>query len=171
MTVNHATVRVFFGVVALCAGAARVSPAQQSPREGTFAGSWQLEGEAKKVAADGEEVFLFRADGPVRLTTSTGMQREFASECVGTSDNETGGVGRCVWTDADGDRLVLSMAGEIIGPAGTFRESRGQVQSGTGKYQGAQGDYVADWLFLESTIEPGKITARGTELKGAWKRP
>jgi hypothetical protein len=45
------------------------------------------------------------------------------------------------------------------------------VTGGTGKYVGLEGDYVADWLFVASQLEKGKVTGHGTKLKGTWRRP
>lgn len=151
-------------------GPVALAETQPVERQGTFDGNWQLVGEAKTVETGGESVILLRASGPVSVTGSGGMKTSFTSECVGASDGETGGAGRCVWTDEDGDQLFLSLAGEIIGPAGTFRETRGSVTGGTGKYVGLEGDYVADWLFVPSQLEKGKVSAHGTKLKGSWRR-
>jgi len=141
-------------------------------REGTFEGHWKVEGTTESLEMDGGKVSIYRVEGSVKITNSaSGMAREFQSRCVGVSDEETGGIGRCVWTDADGDGLFLELSGEIIGPAGTTRDALGIVVGGTGKYVGLEGSFEAEFLFWESVLDEGKITFRDTSFKGSWKLP
>ena len=141
-------------------------------REGTFEGHWKVEGTTESLEMDGGKVSIYRVEGPVKITnSSSGIAREFQSSCVGVSDEETGGIGRCVWTDADGDGLFLELSGEIIGPAGTTRDALGIVVGGTGKYVGLEGSFEAEFLFWESVLDEGKITFRDTSFKGSWKLP
>lgn len=148
------------------------SRADDLAREGTFEGNWDVEGTTESLEMDGVRVAVYRVEGPVKITnSSSGMAREFQSSCVGVSDEETGGIGRCVWADADGEGLFLELSGEIVGPAGTTREAVGIVVGGTGKYAGLQGGFEAEFLFWESVLDEGKITFRDTSFKGSWKIP
>jgi hypothetical protein len=141
-------------------------------KEGSFEGNWNLEGTAETVEMEGKEVSVYRVEGPVKITnSSSGMKRHFHSRCVGVSDEKTGGVGRCIWEDEDGEGLFLQLAGTIVGSTGTSRESDGIVVGGTGKYEGIAGAFKVDWLFLESAFEAGKITARDTNFTGSWILP
>jgi hypothetical protein len=73
--------------------------------------------------------------------------------------------------DADEDALFLEVGGSIIGPAGTSREAVGYVAGGTGKYAGVEGEFMADFLFLDSVLNPGTVTLRDTKFTGSWRRP
>lgn len=158
-------------VLAMLAPAAP-GAAEDLAKEGTFEGNWDVDGTTESLEMDGGKVSIYRVEGSVKITnSSSGMAREFQSRCVGVSDEETGGIGRCVWTDADGDGLFLELSGEIIGPAGTTRDAVGIVVGGTGKYVGLEGSFEAEFLFWESVLDEGKITFRDTSFKGSWKRP
>lgn len=143
--------------------------AQDLERQGTFEGKWTLEGRLGTMDVDGHEVQVMRVEGPVTVETTGGLRTAFESDCVGVADGEAGGTGRCIWTDADGDAITMDMEGRIIGPAGTFREAKGVITGGTGKYAKLEGEYQLDWLFIESSIEPGKVLGRGTKLEGTWR--
>jgi len=143
--------------------------AQELAREGTFQGNWTLEGRTSTIEIDGHEVNVMRVQGPVTVQTTGGLRTAFESDCVGISDGEAGGTGRCVWTDQDGDAISMDLEGRVIGPAGTFREARGVITGGTGKYEKLQGEYQLDWLFIDSAIEPGKVMGKGTKLTGTWR--
>ncbi len=146
--------------------------AEDFAKEGTFEGHWKVEGTTESLEMDGAKVSVYRVEGPVKITnSSSGMAREFQSSCVGVSDEETGGLGRCVWADGDGDGLFLELSGEIVGPAGTTRDAVGIVVGGTGKYAGLEGGFEAEFLFWESVLDEGKITFRDTSFKGSWKLP
>ena len=146
--------------------------AEDLAKEGTFEGNWDVDGTTESLEMDGGKLSIYRVEGSVEITnSSSGMAREFQSRCVGVSDEETGGIGRCVWTDADGDGLFLELSGEIVGPAGTARDAVGVVVGGTGRYVGLVGSFEAEFLFLESVLDEGKITFRDTSFKGSWKRP
>ncbi len=157
--------------VCLCSAVVLGQPSELA-KEGTFEGNWDVEGTTESMEIDDGQISIYRVEGPVKITnSSSGLAREFSSRCVGVSDEETGGIGRCVWVDSAGESLFLELSGEIIGPMGTTREAVGIVIGGTGKYAGLQGEFEADFLFWESVLEPGKITLRNTSFKGSWKLP
>ena len=148
------------------------SLAEELAKEGTFEGNWEVEGTTESLEMDDGKVSVYRVEGPAKITNAdTGMAREFQTRCVGVSDEETGGIGRCAWTDSDGDGLFLELSGEIVGPAGTTRDAVGIVVGGTGKYAGLAGGFEAEFLFWESALDEGKITFRNTSFKGSWRRP
>jgi len=157
--------------VCLCSAVVLGQPSELA-KEGTFEGNWDVEGTTESMEIDDGQISIYRVEGPVEITnSSSGLAREFSSRCVGVSDEETGGIGRCVWVDSAGESLFLELSGEIIGPMGTTREAVGIVIGGTGKYAGLQGEFEADFLFWESVLKPGKITLRNTSFKGSWKLP
>ena len=141
------------------------------PREGTFEANWSLEGHKRRVDLDGEVVSTYRLKGTVDVERSDGLSRSFESICVGVSDEETGGIARCAWTDADGDSVIVDFVGRIVGPMGTSREATGAIVGGTGEYEGILGLVATEWLFWESAFEDGKITGRDTRTTGSWKFP
>ena len=146
--------------------------AEELAKEGTFEGNWDVEGTTESLEMDEGQISVYRIEGSVKITnSSSGLAREFQARCVGVSDEETGGIGRCVWMDADGDGLFLELSGEIVGPAGTTRDAVGVVVGGTGKYVGLEGAFEAEFLFWESVLQEGKILLRDTSFKGSWKRP
>jgi hypothetical protein len=144
---------------------------EEVAKEGTFEGDWALKGTARSIEVDGKEVALFRIGGPVKVRSSGGLATEFQALCIGVSDKQTGGVGRCVWTDDAGDMVFMELSGSIVGPMGTSREAEGTVIGGTGRYQGLEGSYHIDWLFVESHFDDSKFKGYVTKLEGSWKRP
>jgi len=114
---------------------------------------------------------LYRVEGPVTVRSSGGLATQFEAQCVGVSDQQTGGVARCVWTDEAGEKIFMELSGSIVGPMGTSREAEGPVIGGTGRYQGIEGSYHIDWLFVESRLDDGKFKGFVTKLTGSWKRP
>ena len=168
---SQAIVRFVAMCLCLCSAVVLAQPSELA-KEGTFEGNWDVEGSTESMEMDDGQISIYRVTGPVEITnSSSGLAREFQSRCVGVSDEETGGIGRCVWVDTAGESLFLELSGEIIGPMGTTREAVGIVVGGTGKYAGLQGDFEADFLFWESALEDGKITLRNTSFKGSWNLP
>lgn len=149
------------------AGAAGDEP----PREGTFEGDWALSGTARPVEVGSATVVLSRLEGPVTLRSAGGLARKFDAVCNSVSDQKTGGVGRCTWTDEAGDTLLLELSGTILGPAGTVREARGSVIGGTGRYAAVEGEFRVDWLFVDSVLDDERFKGYVSKLEGHWKRP
>ena len=139
--------------------------------EGTFKGDWSLKGTSRPIEVDAEKVVLVRVEGPVKLVSSSGLATAFDALCVGASDQQTGGVARCVWTDQEGEKIFLELSSSIVGPMGTAREAEGTVIGGTGRYRGIEGSFHVDWLFIESHFDDSKFQGYVTKLEGSWKRP
>ena len=95
--------------------------------EGTFEATWSLEGSRESIEIEGEPISAYVLTGEVFVRRSDGLLGKFASVCTGVSDDKTGGAGRCTWTDADGDDVLLLFTGKIIGTMGTTRESEGTM--------------------------------------------
>lgn len=140
-------------------------------KEGTFEATWSLEGTRRPVELEGKAVAAYRLSGEVKIRRSDGLSSEFESACAGVSDEQTGGMARCTWTDGDGDEVYLLFVGKIVGPMGTVREAEGKIVGGSGKYDGLEGWVETEWLFWESAFEEGKVTGRDTKTTGAWRRP
>jgi len=145
--------------------------ADKLPGEGTFSGSWRLAGKVEPTKVGDATVNLAHVQGKVTLETPGGLSREFDGTCNGVSDKKTGGVARCVWTDAKGDQVVIALEGSILGSAGTVRDAKGRVIGGTGRYAGIEGEIHLDWLFVESGQNDQRFEGYVTKLQGSWKRP
>lgn len=171
MTTPRPTIRrVFMLTLAVLVTIAPL-PATEVADEGTFEANWSLEGTQESVVLAGKSVAAYRLTGKVKVRVSDGLATEFASICAGISDQETGGMARCIWTDGEGAEIYLQLTGKIIGSMGTSRETQGKITGGTGRYEGLEGWVDTDWLFWESAFEEGKITARDTKTRGGWRRP
>src|SRR3954452_9954680 len=120
------------------------APADKLPSEGTFSGSWHLAGKVEPTKVGDVTVTVAHVQGKVTLESPGGLAREFDGVCNAVSDKKTGGTGRCVWTDAKGDEVVLAVEGSILGSAGTVREAKGRVIGGTGRYAGIEGEIHLD---------------------------
>lgn len=145
--------------------------ARKLARDGTFEGHWTFRGMSRDIEVNSNPMTAFRFTGPVKIRPDGGMPTQFESYCVGISDPEAGGIGRCRWTDEHGDTIFLVMRGGAVGPVGTSRESSGRIQGGTGRYEGLQGEVEIEWLFLDSKLEEGKILGQDTKMTGHWKGP
>ena len=115
---------------------AAVGQASEVAREGTFSANWELNGSTESVELDGKSMSVYRLGGTVDIRRSDGLSTEFESTCSGVSDEETGGMARCTWTDGDGDAIFLRFTGRIIGSMGNTREAEGTILGGLGKYEG-----------------------------------
>lgn len=169
--VEHRFLRTVAVATTLLFATAGLSAASEVADEGTFEATWSLDGSRQAIELDGEPMAAYRMTGPVKVRKSDGLATEFASVCAGVSNEKTGGMARCTWTDDQGDEIYLELTGKILGPMGTSRESEGKVVGGTGRYAGLEGWISTDWLFWESAFDEGKISGRDTETRGGWRRP
>ena len=140
-------------------------------REGTFEGNWSVKGTTHPVEASGRTMALVRVEGRVTVRSSGGLATQFGAECVAVSDKVTGGVGRCVWTDEAGEKIFFEIGGSVVGPMGTSRDARGRVIGGTGRYEGIEGSWDLEWLFVDSALDDTRFKGYVTKLEGRWKRP
>ena len=161
---------ILLPAVLLVSMSAALLLAQEVAKEGSFTGSWSVSGTSKSVDMDGGSAQLMEVKGPVQLRSQGGLAREFDAECVAVRREGLGSIGRCSWTDADGDQIFIEIAGTIVGPAGTARDSEGEVVGGTGKYEGMEGAYHTEWLFIDSRFD-SKVIGRDTKTEGTWRRP
>ena len=164
------TLRPTLFLLAIVLAIISVAPAQAAD-DGTFEATWSLEGTRESVVLGGKSVAAYRLTGPVKIRTGEGMAREFSTVCTGVSNEETGGMARCTWTDDEGGEIFLELTGKIIGTMGTSRETQGKIAGGTGRYEGLEGWIDTDWLFWESALEEKTVKARDTDTRGGWRRP
>ncbi len=139
------------------------------PAEGwrAFEGSWSVSGRRQVVAIEGGAVAaIVEISGAVVLTKGEGLGRGFRGEAIGFDDGQGVSVGRCVWTDANGDRLFSRLKGE---PLQTGKRVVGTITGGTGRYAGLEGEYSLVWQYVVPS-EDGLIQGRGVRLEGRVRR-
>jgi hypothetical protein len=146
-------------------GAGEGAPPNEEWR--AFEGTWSASGRRQVVAVEGGAVAaIVEISGAVVLTAGEGLSRGFRGEAIGFDDGQDVSVGRCVWTDENGDRIFSRLKGE---PLQTGRRIAGTVTGGTGRYAGMEGEYSFTWQYLV-TAEEGAIQGRAIDLKGRVRR-
>jgi hypothetical protein len=75
-------------------------------------------------------------------------------------------VGRCVWTDENGDHLFSRLKGE---PLVTGKRLLGTVTGGTGRYASLEGEYAFTWQYVLAA-EDGLLQGRAVGLAGRVRR-
>ncbi len=128
-----------------------------------FEGNWSASGQVHSMAIDSSNTAVVLAvSGPVFLSRTGGMSRGFSGAAIAFDDGEGASVGRAVWTDERGDRLVSRLQGQSFGSGGRFS---GTFTGGTGRYSGATGDYTFAWQYVVKTPDGG-IQGRTVGLTG-----
>jgi hypothetical protein len=140
-----------------------------TPADGwrAFAGTWSATGVRQAVTVErGEEAAVVDVSGAVVLTNGEGLGRGFSGRAIGYDDGEGRSSGRCVWTDANGDRLFSRIEGE---PLQAGRRLTGTITGGTGRYDGLEGEYSFTWQYVSSSVD-GSIQGRAVGLAGRVRR-
>lgn len=146
-------------------GAGEGAPSPEAWR--AFEGTWSASGRRQVVAVEGGAVAaVVELSGAVVLTAGEGLSRGFRGEAIGFDDGQDVSVGRCVWTDENGDRVFSRLKGE---PLQKGRRLVGTVTGGTGRYAGLEGEYSFTWQYLVPA-EEGAIQGRAVDLKGRVRR-
>ena len=149
----------------LLAAACDQGPAAVAPSDGwiTFDGSWTAAGTRRTLDLGvGQRAAVFDLSGAVVVTSSSQKITGFRADAIGFSDSRTGVVGRCIWTDEHGDKVFSEIKGGALG-AGNRIE--GTFTGGTGRFEGATGDYVLQWQYVVES-EDGTVGGRAIGLKG-----
>jgi hypothetical protein len=145
------------------AGARQEPAVPWSPFEGT----WSASGRRQTVAVEGGgAAAVVEVSGAVVLTQGEGLSRGFRGEAIGFDDGEGLSLGRCVWTDENGDRLFSRLKGE---PLQSGRLLVGTITGGSGRYAGLEGEYSFTWQYVVPT-EQGAIHGRAVGLEGRVRR-
>ena len=138
----------------------------QTPAAGsirTFRGTWSATGQRQALPTEtGQPAAVVRISGAVVLEDASGLSSGFRGEAIGFDDGRTLSVGRAVWTDSRGDRIFSELKGE---PLQTGRRVAGTITGGTGRYDGAIGDYELTWQYVVSA-EGETVQGRATDLRG-----
>lgn len=149
------------GLVLALAGGLAASAAE--PEWRAIAGSWSVSGHRQALPVEGgAEAAIVDVSGAVLLSTGDGLSRGFQGRAVGFGDGQGPVVGRCVWTDENGDRIFSRLQGEALG---TGRRLVGTITGGTGRYSGLEGEYTLVWQYVVPD-EDGRLQARAAKLTG-----
>jgi hypothetical protein len=133
----------------------------------SFEGTWSATGRRQVVAVEGGAVAaIVEISGAVVITSGEGLGRGFRGEAITFDDGQGLSVGRCVWTDAHGDRLFSRLKGE---PLQTGKRLVGTITGGTGRYTGLEGEYSFAWQYVVPA-EDGLIQGRSVGLQGRVRR-
>jgi len=128
-----------------------------------FEGSWNAAGTRQTIALGAErKASIVQLQGTMLLTGADRPGVGFRAEVIALTDNNTGLVGRSVWTDERGDQVFSELKGE-----GTAERNRitGTILGGTGRYGGVTGSYEFAWQYVIESDE-GSIQGRAVGLKG-----
>ena len=128
-----------------------------------FGGSWNATGRRHTIAMGGDRrAALLDLRGSLLLAGPGRPGAGFGAEAIVLADNETGMIGRAVWTDEDGNHVYSELRGD-----GTQRGNRiaGTIVGGTGRFAGATGTYSFSWQFVLEA-EDGTVQGRTLELAG-----
>lgn len=159
---------VGFLAMLLCASTASLAALQNT---GTFKGSWTATGTAQTLdLGESRSASILRLRGTIVAESTGGLARALQSDCVGLrlQDGDMSGIGRCVWTDSDGDRVFSEVTGAL---AGEVSKVHGLFVGGTGKYTGLEGAYELKWRYFRGVEEEGTIHGYSASLTGSWKLP
>lgn len=133
----------------------------------SFAGSWSASGRRETVAVEGGVVAAIASiSGAVVLTAGEGLSRGFRGEAIGFEDGQGLSVGRCVWTDENGDRIFSRLKSDPLQGGKRFF---GTITGGTGRYAGLEGEYSFSWQYY-LPAEEGLIQGRTVDLAGRVRR-
>jgi hypothetical protein len=128
-----------------------------------FEGTWNAAGTRRTISlGDGRSSSVVELKGTMLLTGPGRPDVGFLSDTVALVDSSTGLVGRCVWTDENGDQVFSELTGQ---GAKTNNHLEGTIIGGTGRYAAANGTYGFSWQYVVEA-EDGSIQGRAVELKG-----
>ncbi len=144
--------------------------AQEIPRSGAFEGRWEVVGKAMKIdLGAARTVSIAKFEGAVVLEGNVqGLARGFRAACVGMQDQSTGGAGRCVWKDRFDDEIWSEIESRSTGSS---RSSHGKFVGGTGKFEGIEGEFTFDWVYMTPANEEGVVRGYSTRVSGRWQLP
>lgn len=151
---------------ALAAAACAPRAEAPSPELGgwrEFEGTWNAAGTRRTIPlGDGRTSSIVQLKGTMLLAGPGRPGVGFLCEAIGLTDSASGLVGRCVWTDANGDQVFSELTGE--GTAAS-NHVEGTIVGGTGRYAGANGTYAFSWQYVVEA-EDGAVQGRAVGLAG-----
>ena len=147
----------------------RSQPPESLPADAwrAFEGSWTASGtrHTLRLGAD-HQASIVSVNGTMLLTGGARPGVGFRAEAIAFSDDRHGMVGRAVWTDERGDQVFSELKGERVI---TGNRITGTITGGTGRYEGAVGEYGFQWQYVMEA-EEGTIQGRAIGLKGRVRR-
>jgi hypothetical protein len=139
------------------------------PKQGTFKVRHKVSGSVEELPfGTGRTVSIFHLEGTVEAQREGGPMRDMNCDCLGLMDSKTGNVGRCLWTDKDGDKVFIELKGQLAAAGG---KSRATFTGGTGKYTGISGGYDVVWAKGGEEGEPGGGAVFFMDSTGEYKLP
>jgi len=150
--------------LASCSEPARSPTTSPAPGEWrAFEGTWSAVGErhALQLGPD-RRATVAHLTGSLLLTGERGLGAGFQARAITFSDQQTGALGRAVWTDDRGDEVFSELRGA---PVASGHRISGTIVGGTGRFAGLTGTYELEWQFVLET-EDGVIQGRAVGLKG-----
>jgi len=139
------------------------------PKQGTFKVRHKVSGSVEELPfGAGRTVSIFHLQGTVEAQREGGPMRDMNCDCLGLMDSKTGNVGRCLWTDKDGDKVFIELKGQLAAAGG---KSRATFTGGTGKYTGISGGYDVVWAKGGEEGEPSGGAVFFMDSTGEYKLP
>ena len=151
------------------AGLSHATPAEEPSDSSwrSFAGTWSVAGRREALPVEGGGVAsVIDVSGAIVLTNGEGLSRGFRGRAIGLDDGHGSSVGRCAWTDENGDRVFSRIEGESLK---TGRRFVGKITGGTGRYAGLTGEYSFTWEYVVAGDEAA-VNGRITDLAGRVQR-
>jgi len=128
-----------------------------------FQGTWTAVGSRHILYLDAHRnASISSFSGSLMLAGRSRPNVGFRSEAIVFNDSVTGLIGRAIWIDERGDRVVSELRGE-----GTAENNKitGAFVGGTGSYFGATGTYEFSWRFILQD-EDGSVQGESVGLRG-----
>jgi len=131
-----------------------------------FEGSWTASGTRHTLRFGNRQASIVKVSGSMLLTGAARPGVGFRAEAIAFFDDPHGLVGRAVWTDERGDQIFSELKGEKVIAGNRLT---GTITGGTGRYDGAVGEYDFQWQYVMEA-EEGTIQGRTIGLKGRVRR-
>ncbi len=128
-----------------------------------FSGTWTAVGNRQTIGlGPGRRASVVDYTGSLLLSGPSRPAVGFRAEAVVLADTQTGMVGRAVWTDDNGDQVYSELHAASIAKGSRIS---GTFVGGTGRYQGAVGEYSFAWRF-QIDSDDGTVQGQSEGLTG-----
>ena len=138
-------------------------PGASALTQRSFTGSGSVSGTRQQLdMGTGHRAEIFHVAGSLMLAGEQRPGLAFRSDIIGLSDNQTGLLGRSVWTDERGDQVFSDLSSATTGAGNVIQ---GRIVGGTGRFAGVSGEYSFTWNPLVVS-EDGGASGHVLNLKG-----